>query len=284
MSCTSKYLLGGVKLIINLQSECFVVDNDVYVLECHQGVVIVNNNYSGINLYNKNLKLQKTIDIFEGILIHNIYKNPSKNEVILYCPDNEVFVYLNLETRFQKVINFIEGINESGLSNIYFWAGNEVLFLCGNRKYYKINIGLFSLQELDKSVVEKEYPTFSTMLNDSCKYLILEGGTKTLTGRDRNNNQLVHIDYMKNFKIATNSPNKLGHDVIYLHDGIFLSLHEEFIQVIKEGKVVARVDTVSPYTFLKVRKLSEQKANFVVLKGNKSNPQECILSCYDITY
>jgi hypothetical protein len=269
--------------MINLQSECFVEDNDVYVLECHNEVVIVNNNYSGIKLYNKNLELQNTIDIFEGIIIHTVYKNPNKNEVILYCPDNEVFVYLDLDTKFQKVVNFIGNIDESGLSNIFFWSGREVLFLCGNKRYYKIDIGLFSLQELDKSVVEKEYPTFSKILNESSKYLILEGGTETLTCKDRNNNKLAFFDYKNNIKNVSNIPNKLGHEVIYLH-GIFLSVHEEFIQAIKEGKGVARVDAVSPYTFLKARKQTEQNANFIVLKGNKSNPQQCILTRYDITY
>lgn len=269
--------------MINLQSEYFVGDNDVYVLECHQEVIIVNNNYSGINLYNKNLELQNTIDIFKGILIHTVYKNPNNNEVILYCPDNEVFVYLNLDTTFQKVINFIEDIDECGLSNIYFWSGHEVLFLCGNKRYIKVDTRLFSIQELDKSVVEREYPTFFTMLNESSKYLILEGGTETLTCRDRNNNELVDFDYTKNIKITSKISNKLGHEVIYLH-GIFLSVHEEFILAIKEGKEVARVDTVPPYAFLKARKQEEQNSNFIVLKGNKSNPHQCILSRYDVTY
>ncbi|GAA3408997.1 hypothetical protein ACFFNY_08590 [Paenibacillus hodogayensis] len=267
--------------MINLQNECFFEDNDIYVLECHQGIIIVNNNYSGVNLYNKDLELRNTIDIFEGILIHTVYKNPYKNEVILYCPDNQVFVYLNLDTAFQKTINFIADIDECGLSNIYFWSGHEVLFLCGNKGYYKIDTDLFSLQELDTSVVEKEYPTFYTMLNESSKYLILEGGTEKLTYKDRINNEIAYFDFTNNIKIASSIPSKLGHEVIYL-DGIFLSVHEEFIQAIKEGREVARIDTVPPYSFLKASKMTEQNESFIILRGNKSNSQQCFLSRYYI--
>ncbi|MFB6472353.1 hypothetical protein ABER99_15400 [Paenibacillus glucanolyticus] len=271
----------GVKLMINLQSECFVEDNDIYVLECHHGIIIVNNNYSGINLYNKNLELLSTIDIFEGILIHTVYKNPYKNEVILYCPDNKVFVYLNIDTAFQKVIDFNADIDECGLSNIYFWSGHEVIMLCGNKRYYRIDTSLFSLQELDMLGIEKEYPTVHKMLNDSSKYLIFEGGTEKLTYKDRINNEIVNFDYMNDIKIVSKIPNKLGHEVIYLN-GIFLSVHEEFIQAIKEGNEVARIDTVSPNIFLKARKLTEQSANFIVLRGIKSNAEQCFLSHYYI--
>lgn len=276
-------LRGEVRLKINLQNESFVENNDLYVLECHQGIIIVNNNYSGINLYNENLQLLNTIDIFEGLLIHTVFKNPYKNEVILYCPDNQVFVYVNLETTFQKVINFMSDMDEFGLSNIYFWKGEEVLFLYGNKRYYKINLGLFLLQELDLLEVENKYPTFCRMLNESSKYLVHEGGTEKLTYEDRNNNVIAYFDFTKNMKITSKIPNKLGHEVIYL-EGMFLSIHEEFIQAIKEGKEVARIDTVTPYTFLKARKQSEQNTNFIVLRGNKSNTQECFLSCYDIIY
>lgn len=267
--------------MINLKSKCFIEDNDIYLLEYHKETVIVNNNYLGINLYNMNLELQNSIDIFEGILIHKIYINPNKNEIILYCPDNEVFVYLNLHTMFQKVIHFIEGVDEYGLSNIYYWLGNEVVFLCGNKRYYKIDTGLFSLMELEKKVIEMEYSSFLKMLYESSEHLILEGGSETLTYRDRNNNELVYLDYRNNIKVTSNIPNKIGHEVIYLH-GFFLSVHEEYIQVIKEGKAVSRLDTVSPYTFLKVRRWTEQNSKFIVLRGNKTDPQQCILSIYDI--
>lgn len=264
-------------------NEIFIENNDLYVLECHQGTVIVNDNYSGIKLYNENLELKRNIDIFEGILIHAVYKNPNKNEIILYCPDNEVFVYLDLETSFQQVIKFIGDMDECGLSNVYFWSGDEVVLLCGNKRYYKMEIGLFSLQELDLPEVEREYPTLHTVLNQSSKYLVREGGTEKLTYEDRNNNEIAYYDYSNNMKIASKIPNRLGHEVIYL-DGIFLSIHEEFIQAIKEGKEVARIDTVVPYTFLKARKHTEQHANFIILRGNKSNTQECFMSRYKITY
>jgi hypothetical protein len=274
---------GGIILRINLLNEKFIENNDLYVLECHQGTVIVNENYSGIKLYNEKLELNDTIDIFEGILIHAVYKNPNKNEVILYCPDNEVFVYLNLDTSFQKVIKFIGHMDECGLSNIYFWSGDEVLFLGGNKKYYKIIIGEFHLQELTMVQVGNNYPILPKLIKDSENYLIFEGGTETLTYGDRRNHEIVFFDYRKNMKIVSKIPNNLGHEVIYL-DGLFLSIHEEFIQAIKDGKNVARIETVTPYTFLKAKKQTKNNANFIVLKGNISNTQECFLSCYEITY
>ncbi|MFD2115645.1 hypothetical protein ACFSTH_11565 [Paenibacillus yanchengensis] len=269
---------------INLLKEGFIEDNDVYVLECLQETVIVNNNYLGINLYNKNLEQLKSINIFEGILIHTVFKHPYKNEVILYCPDNQVFVYLNLEKSFQKVVNFIGNMDEYGLSSVYFWSGNEVLFFCGNKKYYRIKIGFFSLKEIDLLELEKEYPTFYTMLNNSSKYLLHEGGTEILTYEDRINNEIIYLNYKNNVRIASKIPNKLGHEVMHLDNGLFLSVHEEFIQGIREGVEVTIIESVPPYTIFKARKQNEQNTNFIVLSGNKSNSQQCILSRYEVEY
>jgi hypothetical protein len=70
--------MGGIKLKFNKLNEIFVENNDIYVLECHQKRVIVNNNYSGIKLYNMNLELQSKIDIFEDIIITPFLRIPIK--------------------------------------------------------------------------------------------------------------------------------------------------------------------------------------------------------------
>ncbi len=267
--------------MITLKKECLLEDNDIYILEYHKEVLIVNNNYSGIHLYSKDLVLQNTINIFEGILIHDVYTNPHKNEIILYCPDNEVFVYINLDTSFQKTINFLEGMDEYGLSNIYFWSGNEVIFLCDNKTYYKIDIDFFSLQKLSRQVIKKDYPSFHTLLSDLSEYTVLNSDAETFMCIDKNYNELFYLDYTNKIKSSISFSSKLGHEVIYLQ-GVFLVVHEEFIQVIKEGEEIARLDTLTTYIFLRVRKTIEKRGEFIVLRGDKANPQNCILSRYEI--
>jgi hypothetical protein len=62
-----------------------------------------------------------------------------------------------LKAKCQEVIKLSNDLEENGLSNIYFWSGDDVLFLSGNKKYYKLKIGIFSLQEIDLLEVEKDY-------------------------------------------------------------------------------------------------------------------------------
>lgn len=268
---------------IHLLKEIFIDSNDVYVLESLQKTILVNDNYSGIKLYDYNLESRGSIKIFDGILIHTVYKSPNKNAVILYCPDNEVFVYLDLDKSHQQVIDFIGGIDECGLSSFYYWSGDEVLLLSGNKKFYRIRIGLFELQELSIAEVREHYPIFYNKVNKFGIFLVFEFETTTITYGDGSNRELIFYDSPSDRMIRSAMPNELGHEIMYLN-GMFLSVHENFIEAIDDGKVVARIEAISPYAYLKARKRNEKDMNFIVLSGNKSNTKECYLSHYEITY
>lgn len=267
---------------IDILNELFIQKNDIYILECHQGSIIVNNNYSGIYLYDFNFKLQNTINIFNNLIIHSVFKNPAKNEILLYCPDNQAFVYINLKTNYQKTIRFTGALEQFGLANIYFWLKNEIIFLCGNKKKYKINTISLSLDELNETEVETVYPFFNKILNESSKYSLLSGDANSLIYKDTKKNELVYLNHLNNTKTVSKMPNSLGHQIIYLHD-MFLSIHEKCMRAIKDGQEVVSINSASPFVFLRAGKKSESMNEFIVLRGSKLSTQDCFLTKYVIT-
>ncbi|MWC31395.1 hypothetical protein [Paenibacillus sp. MMS18-CY102] len=266
---------------IKTLNELLIENNDIYILECHQDLIIVNNNYSGINLYNFDFELQHSIDIFENLIIHSVFKNPDRSEIMLYCPDNQVFIYVNLITKHQRKLEFTGDLEEYGLSNVYYWYEQEFVFLCGNKKIYRINTKLLSLDILEPSKVEIRYRSFNQILKDSRGFSLLTGDASSLIYEDTKNNELVYWNYSKNTRIVSKIPNGLGHQVIYLHN-VFLSVHEKYIQAIKDGQEVARVDSATSFMFLRARQQSEYSNEFMVLRGRKSNVEECKITKYGI--
>ena len=71
--------------------------NDMYFFRIVDKTIIINDNYSGVFILNENFAILKTLKLLEGIVIYSSYVNSINKEILLYCPDNEAIVYINLE-------------------------------------------------------------------------------------------------------------------------------------------------------------------------------------------
>lgn len=96
-------------------------DNDIYFINTISNKIIINDNYNGILILDTNLKLIKQLKIFEDITIYSSFINNITEEILLFCPDNECMVYVNILKYEYKVIYLKNEFEKLIFTNLYEW-------------------------------------------------------------------------------------------------------------------------------------------------------------------
>jgi hypothetical protein len=115
-------------------------ENDIYFLEVISSKIVINNNYKGIIILSQDLEILKEVDIFDDIMIYSGYINEISEELLLFCPENECLVYVNINTYEWKVINICGNLNNIVFSPVYMWDINELILSTYNGDFYSICI------------------------------------------------------------------------------------------------------------------------------------------------
>ncbi len=115
-----------------------IENNDVYILDIVGNYILINNNYRGISIFNINLEKVKDIPIFEDLVIYSVYKDFIGEKILLYCPDNECIIYVNLEL---SDFNIIPLSNQDIIfSPIYYWNENLIILITYTNEFYILDI------------------------------------------------------------------------------------------------------------------------------------------------
>ena len=141
-------------------------NNDIYFLENVGNKIIINDNYSGILVLNNKLKVINKISFVEEITIYSSYINTTNEEILLYCPDNSIFVYINVKSYKQKIIKLKDPIiNNMIFSNQYIWVDNNVLLSTYKSEFILINIKNSLVEIIDLNKLQQKYPAFFKSLS-----------------------------------------------------------------------------------------------------------------------
>ncbi|NYC30620.1 hypothetical protein [Clostridium saccharobutylicum] len=116
------------------------IKNDIYFMEVLSDKIIINDNYNGILVFDKNLELIKKLEIFEDITIYYSFVNNIGGEILLFCPNNECIVYINIETYEYEVIYLKNGLENLIFSNLYEWNDNGLILSTYNGEFYSVCI------------------------------------------------------------------------------------------------------------------------------------------------
>lgn len=87
------------------QKKRHIKNKDIYFLQVVGDKIIVNNNYEGISVYDKELNKIKDIKLYDEIIIYNSIVINEK-ELLLICPDDEKKVHVNVNDEIAKIMSF----------------------------------------------------------------------------------------------------------------------------------------------------------------------------------
>lgn len=240
-------------------------NNDVYLIDKIDNKITINNNYQGLIYLDTSLQekehIQVNTELFPVVPIECVFKSADQQEILLYCSDDEVLVYVNL--RHKKPI-IIDIKNVEVLSNSYYWKDSSVVIASYNGRFYKVNLNKLNIEEADPASIDQRF------------YYFCEEGKKY-----RLNHRLYDANFAKQYfiykedgdvvlwdkgqKTKIKAPkNLLYHDVVY-SDGIFAFISEEKVVLIRDQEKIVLPCTSMQYSFLRGRFFKNIEGLFFIL-------------------
>lgn len=137
-----------------------IKEKDLYFMETIVDKVVINDGYEGIEILDCNLKSIKKVKIFNDIVIHSSYINSKSNEIILFCPENECFVYVNLKSYEIKIIQLEASLQNVLFSNVYLWKDDIIIPDLYSMDFYRIDLNMKCIETIREEDIMGLYPVF----------------------------------------------------------------------------------------------------------------------------
>jgi len=122
--------------------------NDIYFLEIIGEKILVNDNYSGVLVYDRELNLLQTIKFMDGFLIEFSVKK--QNEILFICPENGSLVYLSLTDYQHKMIS-LDGWEEWIFSPLFEWQEDHIILSDYKGRLAMVDLGQENISEMAPS-------------------------------------------------------------------------------------------------------------------------------------
>ncbi len=123
-----------------------LINNDIYFMEIIGKWVIINNDYTGIMILDNHLQLIKKLFLIQELMIYSSFS--SSSELLLFCPDNNCLIYINIKFFDFQIIS-LEGLENLILSAIYKWDQEEVILSSYKKEFIKLDLNNYSIKKLN---------------------------------------------------------------------------------------------------------------------------------------
>jgi hypothetical protein len=147
-------------------------ENDIYFIQPISNKIIINDNYDGILILDNNLNLIKGLKIFKDITIYSSFPNNINEEIILFCPDNECMVHINLINYDYNVIFLKDGLEKLVFSNVYEWNMSGLVLSTYIGEFYSVSIHEKTIQRIDYKEIERGLTQLYVLHQESKKHKI----------------------------------------------------------------------------------------------------------------
>lgn len=121
-------------------------DNDIYFIETVQDKIIINDNYEGVIILDSCFNVVKKLKLFDDMVIDTSFRK--NNEIVLYCYENQCFIYLDINTYVYKIISLNSDCSEMNYLSLYEWQDDELSLLAENGEIIlKIDLLTYTVQK-----------------------------------------------------------------------------------------------------------------------------------------
>lgn len=226
-------------------------NNDIYFIEIVSNVVVINDNYGGIQILDDKFNIIKKIELFEGLKIYNSYVKD--NELILYCYENECLIYINIYSFESRIIKLSIEFNDIIFTPFFEWNDND-LFLIDYDNTTAVHINLFktSVTVMDKNYINKYEVKIQDDWNELKKYLIHKVYPVKNLAILESNHELILYNFKQNFKSKLNVQKIKFHD-IELSELNVAQISEEQILLFTGEKYITLKPELEGYVFLRAK-------------------------------
>lgn len=121
-------------------------NNDIYFIETVQDKIIINDNYEGVIILDSHLDIIKKIKLLDDMVIDTSFRK--NNEIVLYCYENQCFIYLDINTYIYNIIFLNRDCSEMSFLPLYEWHDDELILLAESGKILvRIDLLTYTVQK-----------------------------------------------------------------------------------------------------------------------------------------
>ncbi|RDU22604.1 hypothetical protein [Anaerosacchariphilus polymeriproducens] len=230
--------------------ETLIKENDIYFMEVTENKIIVNDNYEGIIVFDTNMNLLKKMRLFEDIIIYSSY-DLGNDEIVLFCPENEKILYINLEEYKSIVIKIDEEFTDVVNLKLFSRGADSCKFITPQEEYIE-----FSWKN---GLIRKSYQSMIFSCDQKCidRTIITDPMNRILV----KNNDYINTD---------------------MYEHLFVIVYEEKI-IYYSREQIKSLNPRKNYIFNHAKfVMKENEYLLVILSNNKEDGEESIISLVNI--
>lgn len=253
-----------------------VVNNDVYFLACVNNKIVINNNYRGVLILDNELNVIDTIELIDDLVIYSYYIY--QNSILLYCPENNIVVLLNVATGKYVIISLL-GFENEIFGEIYEWINDSIVLSTYKGNFVRINLTNIVPKPLYCNEcgmqVQKDYH----FLKKHTVHKVFADETKAIVGND----ELYLLDYRNHTVLSERIEQERYHD--YELAGQYLVKISENKIGITDFKAEVDLKPKKGYIYLRAKCLNENGKRYIItLASDIENIEKSIIEKYPIAY
>ena len=150
--------------------EQIITENDVYVLSVTKKYLVINNNYEGLIVFDKQFNFIKKIYVNDELLIYHSYSSVMNDYIIIHDTDNEILYSINVSTET------IASTACEHIFNLYYYVNNDMFYLVEKAK-------IFEFDYLDLQIInthKNDFKDTTLLSNFQQKSLALDNSKKLI--------------------------------------------------------------------------------------------------------
>ena len=180
-----------------------IENNDVYVLGITKNYIVVNNNYNGLVVLDRDFSYLKNIDIDEDIVIYQLFSSEMNDYVIIQDIESETLYSIDIIT------DEILQVNWKLIFDNYYYVQKDTFYLKSKNSQY-----LFDYQNLEPKLQKETKDNNNIILASSQEDILYLKNTNEITYKDK----IIEVsgDHDYGYGIEKNHIIKYSEEVLYL--------------------------------------------------------------------
>lgn len=257
--------------------EVELIDNDVYFIEILDDLLVINDNYQGILIFDSEFRQVGQIKLIEGLSIYTSYKKDK--ELLLFCADNNCFIYVNVELNYQKIIDLSE-FDYWIFSTLYDWDKKNIILSDYQNHFMKINLNtgcltINNVHNAESQAIRDDY-------NKLKKFKIIKNdGFEKKAFVELYDKKVGLVDYKQDLNIIKEFEQGKYHDFELANDYI-VKIGENKVEILIDSEVEIFYPS-EKYYFLRGKFMyKDNKTYLFLLSGDKTNSCHIKIEKYEL--
>ena len=255
-------------------------NNDMYFMEVISDKIVINDNYEGVLILDRDFNVIKGIKLLDDLIIETSFIN--EKEIILYCYENECLIHIDIDSYAYEIIKLNKDLKDKIFLSLYEWINNDLILSADNGMFFVyVNLLDNTAQEIQKDLIDKLQFSIYDNWNKLRKYRLHKIYSDKYYAVIESDNVIMLMDYKNDTKSVLQietmdvydnkvPTNCIYHDIEVTTDCV-VEISEKKISILYGSKNVILYPNPENYRFLRGKFITIDKTDFLLLLSNNNS-------------